>query len=83
MVKGYQATITALEATLAFMRGREESLNLKVKNLQTVTINLKGILNHIREEANQVFMALAKMLILYDNFSTLEIKNKLLALVSD
>ena len=80
-VQKYETMLLGLNSKISSYKLKEQKLICKAKNLEATTINLNGMLSYIREEANQLFMALSKMLLLYDNFSSLQIKTRLFALV--
>ena len=81
-VQKYETMLLGLNSKISSYKLKEQKLICKAKNLEATTINLNGMLSYIREEANQLFMALSKMLLLYDHYSSIDIKNLLFNLVS-
>ena len=82
MVQKYETMLLGLNSKITSYKLKEQKLICKAKNLEATTINLNGMLSYVREEANQLFIALSKILLLYDKYSSLNIKTRLFALVS-
>ena len=73
---------SALEATIQAFRNNEIELKSKIENLQMAAYNLKLTSNSLKDQVEQAMIGLAKLLTLYDNFSTLHLKRILPTSVS-
>ena len=78
----YEAMITALKISVDLLRKNEDRLTGKVENLQKYIIKFKGKISYLERQAKRLLGAIMRLLEVYSLFSSLDIKGKLLQIVS-
>ena len=71
-----------METTISTLRNTINDLQAKIKNFQLLFINLKKSTNYFKNESRRIIENLVKMLAIYDNFSMLQIIERLSKIVS-